>query len=108
MNELDEARKKKVEQLKRLHDQSAHQMQEQQQFQNQVSQLESVVRQVLTREALSRYGNLKTAYPEKAVQVLAILAQAIQSGQISKVDDNLLKEILKKLEPEKRKFTLKK
>ena len=83
------------------------QAQEQQQLQQQIQQLEIMVKQALTKEALERYSNLKTAFPDRAVQLLVILAQAIQSGQITKIDDNTLKEILKRLTPEKREFKIK-
>ena len=104
MDELEEIRKRKMEGLKK---QQLNQMQEEQQMQQQVQQLEEIVKQVLTKEALERYGNLKTAYPDRAVQLIVILAQAIQSGQITNVDDDMLKEILKKLTPKKREFKIK-
>ena len=104
MDELEEIRKRKMEGLKK---QQLNQMQEEQQMQQQVQQLEEIVKQVLTKEALERYGNLKTAYPDRAVQLIVILAQAMQSGQITKVDDDMLKEILKKLTPKKKEFKIK-
>ena len=78
------------------------QTQEQEQLQQQIQQLEIIVKQAFTKEALERYGNLKAAFPERAVQVLVILAQAIQSGQVKTIDDNALKGILKKITPEKK------
>ena len=66
-----------------------------------------MVKQAFTKEALERYSNLKTAFPDRVVQLLVILAQAIQSGQITKIDDNTLKELLKKLTPEKKEFKIK-
>ena len=107
MSELDEIRKKKLEELKRQQLGALQQQDsEKAQIQQQVQQLEIIVKQAFTKEALERYGNLKAAFPERAVQVLAILANAIQSGQISKIDDNELKEILKKLTPEKKEFNI--
>ena len=103
MDELEEIRRRKLEELKKR---QLHQVQEEQQLQQQVQQLEEIVKQVLTKEALERYGNLKTAYPDRAVQLLVILAQAIQSGQITKIDDDALKEILKKLTPKKKEFKI--
>ena len=108
MDELEEIKKRKLQGLrrKRLEDMQ-QQSQEQEQLQQQIQQLEIIVKQALTREALERYSNLKTAFPDRAVQLLVILAQAIQSGQITKIDDNVLKEILKRLTPEKREFKIK-
>ena len=98
---MQELRKRQLEQMQQ-------QAQEQEQLQQQVQQIELIVKQALTKEALERYGNLKTAFPEKAVQLLVILAQAIQAGQISKIDDDTLKEVLKKLSPKKREFKINK
>src|SRR3989338_8293105 len=105
MDEMEEIRKRKLHELRKNQlEKIQQQSQEEQQLQQQIHQLESMVKQVLTREALQRYSNLKTAFPDRAVQLLVILAQAIQSGQISKVDDNTLREVLKKLSPEKKEF----
>src|SRR3989344_9239545 len=103
MPELDEIRKKKLEESRKLQQgRCEEQAQEEMQGQRQIQQLEAIVKQALTKEALERYGNLKAAYPEKAVQLLVILVQAIQQGQIQKVDDDTLKQILKKLSPKKK------
>ena len=82
-------------------------MEEQEQMQQQIQQLEIIVKQALTKEALERYGNLKAAFHDRAVQLLVILAQALQSGQITKIDDNTLKEILKKISHEKKDIKIK-
>jgi len=100
---LEELRRKRIEELQRS---SQSQMQETAKLQQQVEQLESFVKQAFTKEALERYGNLKTAHPEKAIQLLAILGQAIQQGKINQVDDAQLKEILLKLTPEKKDFNI--
>ncbi len=103
MDELEEIKKRKLAELRAAQlNQLQQQAQEQEQLQQQIQQLEMIVKNIMTKEALQRYGNLKTAFPERAVQLLVILAQAIQSGQINKIDDNTLKEILKKLSPQKK------
>jgi len=108
MDDIEEIRKKKMEELQKLQAESTNQQaQEQQEMQQQIAQLEGIVKQTFTKEALERYGNLKSAHPDKAVQLLVILAQSIQTGQIKSVDDNSLKEILKKLDPEKKEFKIK-
>ena len=66
-----------------------------------------MVKQLLTKEALERYGNIKAAYPEKAMQIIAIIGQAIQAGRINKIDDDQLKELLKKITPQKKEFKVK-
>ncbi len=72
----------------------------------QIEQLESIVKPVLTKQALERYGNLKTAHPEKAVQLLFVLGQAIQSGRTDSIDDEQLKSILIRMAPEKKEFRM--
>lgn len=62
------------------------------------AQVEQLVKQHLTKEAIQRYGNIKAAYPQKAMQVVAVLAQAIQEGQVSVVDDKMLKSLLEKMQ----------
>ena len=106
---LDEIRKRKLEELMRLQqDRLQQQSQEQAQIQQQVEYMEEVVKQFLTKEALARYGNLKTAHHEKALQLLVALFQAIQKGQIkSKIDDSALKNLLERLTPKKRDITIK-
>jgi len=105
MDELEEIKKRKFEDLKNTQlDQMQQQTQEEEQLKQQIQQLE---KQALTKDALLRYGNLKAAFPDRAVQLLVILAQAIQSGQIKNIDDNTLKEILKKISPNKKDIKIK-
>lgn len=105
MDELEALKKKKLEELQQA--EAMQQSQEEAQLQQQIEQLEAVVKQLFTKEALSRYGNLKAAHPEKAIQVLVVLGQLIQQGKIHKINDSQLKEILKQLTPEKKEFKIK-
>jgi len=108
MDELKEIKQRKMEELKNSQlEQMQQQNQEEAEMKQQIAQLEMIVKQALTKEALQRYGNLKAGFPEKAVQLLVILAQAIQSGQIKNIDDNALKGILKKITPEKKDIKIK-
>src|SRR3989344_9261337 len=109
MPTLDEVRRKKLEELMRLQQQKAQQQSdEQSQIQQQVGQMESVVRQFFTKDALARYGNLKAAHQEKALQLLVVLFQAIQKGQVKgKIEDALLKKVLEQLAPAKKEFKIK-
>ena len=107
MDELEEIKKRKLMELQQG-EPLQKQAEEQQQIQAQLEQLETLVKQFLTKEALQRYGNLKAAHQEKAIQLLVILGQAIQQGQIKeKITDEKLKEILKQLQPEKKEFKIK-
>ena len=100
---LEEIKKRKLEELQRAQKSN---IQEEARIQQQVEQLESLVKQTFTKEALERYGNLKTAHPEKAIQLLVILGQAVQQGKINLINDDQLKDILIKLAPEKKEFNI--
>ncbi|MBU4503025.1 MAG: hypothetical protein KKA79_10605 [Nanoarchaeota archaeon] len=104
MSELDEIRQKRMEALMQQQQES---FKEQVQLQRQVEMLEMIAKQKMTKEAISRYGNLKAAHPEKAIQIIAILAQAIQQGQITEqITDEKLKSMLMQLEPPKKEFKI--
>ena len=103
MSELDEIRQKKIREIQQRQNED---IQEEMQLQQQIAQLESVVKQALTKDALERFGNLKAAYPEKAVQVLVVLGQLIQSGKINKIDDGQLKELLSTIATRKKDFKI--
>lgn len=94
-DELEGIKRRKVEELQRK---SQKEVEDKAQLQQQISQLEEIVKQVLTKDALQRYGNLKTAHPEKAVQLLVVIANAIQSQGITRIDDDQLKNVLMMLE----------
>lgn len=79
-----------------------------QQLKEQISMLESVAKQHMTREAISRYGNLKVVHQEMAIKSIAFIAQAVQLGQIrEKISDTQFKEILRQIQ-EKKEFRFKK
>ena len=80
---------------------------EEAQLRQQLQQLEIMVKQRMTKQALERFGNIKSAHPEKAIQVLAVLGQLIQTGKIEEIDDDQLKDILMRLTPEKKEFKIK-
>ena len=100
MDELEAIRKKRLEELQQQQANNISQeLTEQHQLQQQIQTLESVVKQRFTKEALERYGNVRAAHPDKAVQLLMILGQAIQAGQIDTINDEQLKEMLKRMSP---------
>ena len=60
--------------------------------------IENVAKSKMSGEAISRYGNLKTAYPDKAVRVISYIAEAVHSGQIKDmIKDEQFKELLKRI-----------
>lgn len=102
-NDLEAIKQRKVEELQMSMNE---QMRQQAEIQQQVQSLENFVKAKLTKKALERYGNLKTAHPEKAVQLLAILAQALQTQNIQQINDEQLKDLLKRMEPKKHDFKI--
>ena len=108
MADLEKIRKKRMEELQQqMLSQQTEALKEQIQLQKQIAMLETIAKQKMTKEAISRYGNLKSAHPEKAIQIIAILAQAIQQGQINEqITDEKLKSLLKQLEPPKQEFKI--
>ncbi len=104
MDELEKIKQQKLEDMQKRQMQQV--WQEELQLQKQVEQLEAIVRGVMTKEAMQRYGNVKAAHPDKAVQALVVLAQLAQQG-VQKIDDDKFKEILQRLTPKKKEFRIK-
>ncbi|MFH1642881.1 MAG: DNA-binding protein [Nanoarchaeota archaeon] len=104
MDELEALKQRRIAELQ----QQGMQQQEQAQLQDQIDQLENIVKQVLTKDALSRLGNIKAAHPEKAIQLLVVLAQYIQQNQLSQINDVQLKEIIRQITPKKKEFKINK
>lgn len=103
MDSLEDLKKKKLEELQaQMHSNQDAEMQEMAKLQNELAQLESFAKQHMTKDAMIRYGNIKLASPEKATSILVMLAQLFSSGQVSTIDDNLLKQIILRVTPKKR------
>ncbi len=79
-----------------------------QQLKQQLAMLESVAKQKMSREAVSRYGNLKVAHPETAVRAIALIAQAVSTGQVKEtVTDEEFKMLLQSIQQGKKEFKFK-
>lgn len=72
-------------------------------MQQQIAEIEKVAKGIMSKEALGRYGNLRVAHPEKALQVAIFIAQAASNNQIQGVlsDDDLKNILLNAQEPKK-------
>lgn len=108
MTDIEELKRKRMEELQQqMAAQQTEALKEQIQLQRQIDLLESIAKQYMTKEAIIRYGNLKSAHPEKAVQIIAIIAQAVQQGQITEqITDEKLKSFLMQISPEKKEFKI--
>ncbi|MBI2448995.1 hypothetical protein HYV49_01735 [Candidatus Pacearchaeota archaeon] len=71
-------------------------MTEQENIEKNIEMIESFAKKHMTKEAISRYGNLKLAHPERALKAIVQITQIVQSG-IEEIDDAKLKEILRSL-----------
>ncbi len=109
MADLSEIRKRKLQELMQFQQEKLlQQSSEQAQLQQQIEYMEAAVKQLFTKEALERYGSLKTAHQEKSLQLLVFLFQAIQKGQIQgNIDDSTLKHILEQITPKKKEIKIK-
>ena len=103
MPSLEEIRKRKLQQMMAAQNENT---QQQAQLQEQIAQLEVAVKQHMTKEAVLRYGSIKAAHPEKAVQSLVVLSQLLQSGRLEKIDDATFKKILEQMAPKKREIKI--
>ncbi len=100
---LDEIRARKLAAMQARAQQQSH---EDVQFAQQLAQLEAIVKTHMTRDAIARLGNVKAANPERAAQAIAVMAQLIQAGRVTAVDDATLRGILERLQPEKKEFKI--
>ena len=109
MQNLEEIKRMKLEKLMQLRQEKMQQQtQEEMQLQHQIEYMENIVKQFFTKEALIRYGNLKTAHSDIALKLLAVLYRTIQSNQIkNKIDDSTLKKVLEQLTPKKKDINIK-
>jgi programmed cell death protein 5 len=106
MSELDEIKKRKLAEMQAAQQGMQSQAREQLEMQQRIAELESVVKQLFTKEALERYGNIKAADPDKAVQVIAVIGQMVQAGRAQVIDDETLKGLLSRLAPPKKEFRI--
>ena len=107
MSELDDIRRKKMEELQKQQELANQQMQQQvdQQAQQEQfdAQLNQAVKQIMTPEARSRLTNLKLTRPELVKQIEIQLIQSAQAGSLKgKVTDDQLKVLLSQLAGQKR------
>src|SRR3989344_3851791 len=106
MNEIDEIKRRKIEELQRkILEKQNSELKEQIELNQQIEMLENIAKQYLSKEAISRYGNLKVAHPDVAIQAIAVIAQA--AGQIKeKISDEQFKNILKQMQKPKKEFKI--
>lgn len=92
-DDIEDLRKQKREEIS---EQDREEQEKQQR--EQISQMAS---KYLTSEAQSRLANINAADPDKASAIETQVAKLGRSGQVDKITDDQLKEILKSVQNEK-------
>ncbi len=108
MSDIEEIRRRRMQELQQQAVQQAQQQPQDLQAQEQMrreleAQKRQLLLQILTPEARSRLANLRLTKPEFVDQIELQLIQLAQMGRIkSKITDEQLKELLRKLSGQKR------
>ncbi len=84
-------------------------LKKQAELQRQIEMLENIAKQYMTREAITRYGTVKTAHPEIALKAATLIVQAARnSGLREKITDEQFKELLRQLQQPKKETRIRK
>ena len=107
MTDIDEIRRRRMQQIQQQAAQQQSPQAEQQQQEQMRRELEAQKRQammqLLTPEARARLANIRLTKPEFVDQIEIQLIQLAQAGRVqSKITDDQLKELLRKLIGQKR------
>jgi len=98
--ELEAIRQRKLAQIQ---EQQASSQAQEEQLATLEAQKQSILRQILTEEARQRLANVKLVRPQVAEAVELRLIQIAQQGGVKeKINDEQLKEILRKIQGQKR------
>lgn len=104
MSDIEELRRKRMQELQQQAAQAENQEQMRQEMEMQKKQ---AMMQILSPEARSRLANLRLTRPEFVDQIELQLIQLAQMGRVqSKITDEQLKELLKQVSGKKREINI--
>jgi programmed cell death protein 5 len=108
LTDLEEIRRKKMLELQQRAQQQNMEAEAQREMRQQFEmQKKQILMQILTPEARSRLANLRLTRPEFVEQIELQLIQLAQMGRVrSKITDEQLKELLKKVTGKKREIKI--
>lgn len=104
MSDIEELRRKRMQQLQQQAAQQSSEAESQEKMRRELeTQKRQAIMQILTPEARSRLANLRLTRPEFVEQIELQLIQLAQMGRVkAKITDEQLKVLLKKLAGQKR------
>ncbi|MBI4812867.1 MAG: DNA-binding protein [Methanobacterium sp.] len=104
MSDIEEIRRKRMQQLQQQAQQQSVDAESQERMRQEMEmQKKQAMMQILTPEARSRLANIRLTKPEFVDQIELQLIQLAQMGRVqSKITDEQLKELLKKVAGQKR------
>lgn len=108
MSDIEEIRRKRMQQLQQQSQQQAADAESQERMRQEMEmQKKQAMMQILTPEARSRLANIRLTKPEFVDQIELQLIQLAQMGRVqSKITDEQLKELLKKVAGQKREINI--
>jgi programmed cell death protein 5 len=108
MTDIDEIRRKRMQQIQQQAAQQSSEAESQEQMNREVeTQKKQAMMQLLTPEARARLANIRLTKPEFVDQIEMQLIQLAQAGRVqSKITDDQLKELLRKLIGQKREIKI--
>jgi programmed cell death protein 5 len=111
MSDIEEIRRRRMEQLQQqqaAQQASPQEIEAQERMRQEMeAQKRQIMMQILTPEARSRLANLRLTRPDYVDQIELQLIQLAQAGRIaSKITDEQLKELLRKLAGQKKEINI--
>ncbi|WP_455392272.1 DNA-binding protein [[Eubacterium] cellulosolvens] len=106
--ELEQLRKKRLQELEMQQQLTQEQAEAQQEQQREIEeQKKQILRQIMTVEARERLGRIRLTKPEFVAGVEQQLILLAQTGQLNgKINDEMLRQLLRKLTPKKKEIKI--